>query len=138
MVGNLLVNAVRHSPAGSDVRVEGGQDGEDAWLAVSDTCGGIPPADLDRVFDLAFRGEVARTPTVDAGAGAGLGLAIARGLVHAHHGEISVRNEGPGCRFEVRLPAAVRSAAQRRHVPQPRSGAVANSDIPSVKPTAAR
>lgn len=103
VMGNLLANAVRHSPTGTDVHVEGGRDGEDAWLAVTDTCGGIPPGDLDRVFDLAFRGVAARTPALDAGAG--LGLAIARGLVQAHHGEISVRNEGPGCRFEVRLPA---------------------------------
>jgi signal transduction histidine kinase len=36
--------------------------------------------------------------------GAGLGLAIARGIVEAHHGEITVRNNGPGCRFTVRLP----------------------------------
>ncbi|WP_371812705.1 ATP-binding protein [Saccharopolyspora sp. ASAGF58] len=39
-------------------------------------------------------------------AGAGLGLAIARGLVQAHHGTIAARNDGPGCRFEVRLPLA--------------------------------
>ncbi|HEX9311634.1 MAG TPA: ATP-binding protein, partial [Actinomycetota bacterium] len=36
--------------------------------------------------------------------GAGLGLAIARGIVEAHHGYISVRNDGPGCRFTLRLP----------------------------------
>jgi len=62
------------------------------------------------VFDVAFRGAAARSPrTGVAGSetGAGLGLAIARGLVQAHGGEISVRNHGPGCRFEVRLPVAV-------------------------------
>jgi signal transduction histidine kinase len=52
------------------------------------------------VFEMAYRGDSARTP----GGGGGLGLAVARGLVEAHHGEISVHNEGPGCRFTVRLP----------------------------------
>jgi signal transduction histidine kinase len=66
--------------------------------------GGIPPHDLDRVFDLAFRGEAARTP--GAGRGAGLGLAIARGIVEAHRGNILVENRGDGCRFTVRLPLA--------------------------------
>jgi signal transduction histidine kinase len=68
---------------------------------VQDGCGGIPPDDLNRVFDMAYRGDAARTP----GDGrAGLGLAVARGLVDAHHGQISVDNRGPGCRFTVRLP----------------------------------
>jgi signal transduction histidine kinase len=57
------------------------------------------------VFDIAYRGDAARTPAVDGG-GAGLGLAIARGFVEAHSGDIGVRNEGRGCRFTVRLPAA--------------------------------
>ena len=69
-----------------------------------DGCGGIPDDDLDRVFDLAYRGDAARTP--GAGGGAGLGLAIARGLVEAHRGDIAVRNEHGGCRFIVRLPRA--------------------------------
>jgi signal transduction histidine kinase len=69
-------------------------------VTVSDACGGIPEQDLPRVFDVAFRGEAARSP----GGGAGLGLAIARGIVEAHSGEISVTNEGPGCTFVVRLP----------------------------------
>ena len=70
-----------------------------------DGCGGIPADDLDRVFDLAYRGDAARTPPAPGGGG-GLGLAIARGLVEAHHGDIAVRNEHGGCRFTVRLPRA--------------------------------
>ena len=66
--------------------------------------GGIPATDLDRVFDLAYRGDRARTPSDQARAG--LGLAIARGFVHAQQGEIDVVNEGAGCRFTVRLPLA--------------------------------
>ncbi|MGI8692842.1 MAG: sensor histidine kinase [Geodermatophilaceae bacterium] len=106
VVRNLLVNAIRHSPAGEPVTVRGGEDGEQVWLSVGDACGGIPEEDLDRVFDVAFRGESARTPATDGAAGGGLGLAIARGFVEAHNGTVTVRNDGPGCRFDIRLPAA--------------------------------
>ena len=99
---NLLENAIRHTPTDGTVMVEAGVAGPDAYVSVLDTCGGIPEVDLDRVFDIAFRGEAARTP--GHGGGAGLGLAIARGMVEAHGGEISVGNEDGGCRFTVRLP----------------------------------
>jgi signal transduction histidine kinase len=107
VVRNLLDNAVRHTPAGGSVEVT--VCGGDGWAEVSvrDGCGGIAADDLDRVFDLAYRGDAARTPaTVGGPAGAGLGLAIARGLVGAHHGDIAVANESGGCRFTVRLPEA--------------------------------
>ncbi len=104
---NLLVNAVRHTPDDGAVTVRAGTDGSQAWLAVHDSCGGIPEHDLPKVFDVAFRGAQARSPSKDpSSAGAGLGLAIARGLVEAHGGTIAVGNAGDGCRFEVRLPIA--------------------------------
>jgi signal transduction histidine kinase len=102
VVSNLLINSVRYTPEDGTVHIAAGHEHDDVWLSVSDTCGGIPEADLDRVFDVAFRGERARTP----GAGGGLGLAIVRGLVEAHGGRVGVRNTGGGCRFEVRLPVA--------------------------------
>jgi K+-sensing histidine kinase KdpD len=71
---------------------------------VSDACGGIPADDLPRVFEVAFRGESARTP--DPTGGAGLGLSIAQGIVEAHSGKVSVRNTGPGCQFLITLPLA--------------------------------
>ncbi len=97
---NLVVNAVRHTPADGGVEIVAGVENGMACVTVSDACGGIPEEDLPRLFDVAFRGEVARTP----GGGAGLGLAIARGIVEAHAGEIGVTNAGEGCRFVVRLP----------------------------------
>ncbi len=97
---NILENAIRHTPSDGAVVVEAGRDDERAYVSVRDTGGGIPDADLPRVFDVAFRGDTARTP----GVGAGLGLAIARGLVEAHDGEVSVRNENGGACFTVRLP----------------------------------
>jgi signal transduction histidine kinase len=109
IVSNLLRNAVRFTPHDGTVQLSGGQDGEGAWLAVVDACGGIPEADLPRVFDVAFRGEPARTP-VGGGhagqAGGGLGLAIVRGLADALGGRVEVANTSGGCRFVVHLRAA--------------------------------
>ena len=99
---NLLENAIRHTPSEGEVRVDTGIDQAYAYVRVTDECGGIPSQDLDRVFDTAFSGHVARTPGKDGGAG--LGLAIARGIVEAHSGEISVVNQETGCMFTVRLP----------------------------------
>jgi signal transduction histidine kinase len=101
-LGNLVVNAIRHTPSDRSVVLRAAVDSGMACLSVSDCCGGIPDEDLQRVFEVAFRGESARTPSRDGGAG--LGLAIAQGLVEAHDGVIGVVNEGPGCRFEIRLP----------------------------------
>jgi signal transduction histidine kinase len=103
VVRNLLDNAIRHTPAGETVVVHAALDATatQAEVWVQDGCGGIPEGDLDLVFELAYRGDVARTP---GDGGAGLGLAVARGLVEAHHGDINVRNEGEGCRFTVTLP----------------------------------
>ena len=105
VVTNLLVNSVRYTPEDGTVQIAAGRARDHVWLSVSDTCGGIPAGDLDRVFDVAFRGERARTPG-GPGGGGGLGLAIVRGLVEAHGGRVHVRNTDRGCRFEVHLPAA--------------------------------
>ena len=98
---NILENAIRHTPSDGSVTVEAGSDDAGAYVSVIDTGGGIPEHDLPRVFEIAFRGDSARTP---GDAGAGLGLAIARGFVEAHRGDITVRNENGGCRFTVHLP----------------------------------
>jgi signal transduction histidine kinase len=97
-----VTNAIRHTPSDGIVDVLAEVQSGMASVCVSDACGGIPPEDLPRVFDVAFRGESARTPGPDGGGG--LGLSIARGIVEAHSGQIAVRNAGPGCQFLVRLP----------------------------------
>ena len=106
---NVLENAIRHTPCDGAVWVEADADDRHAYVSVVDACGGISDRDIDRVFDVAFRGEAARTKQGDGGAG--LGLAIARGIVEAHKGEIAVHNEGPGCRFTIRLPLSQAHAA---------------------------
>jgi signal transduction histidine kinase len=107
VVGNLLGNAIRHTPQQGSVCIETVDDGEVAFVSVTDECGGIAENDLERVFDVAYRGASARTPSPDGGAG--LGLAIARGIVEAHHGSIGVENVGGGCRFTIRLPHTPRT-----------------------------
>ena len=101
---NLVTNAIRHTPSDGTVDVLAEVQSGLACVSVTDACGGIPPEDLPRVFDVAFRGESARTPGPQEGAG--LGLSIARGIVEAHAGQIGVRNLGPGCQFLVKLPLA--------------------------------
>ncbi|MEU0053464.1 HAMP domain-containing sensor histidine kinase [Streptomyces sp. NPDC006184] len=100
VLGNLLVNAIRRTPADGTVAVAAERGPDGVVVSVSDGCGGIPEEDLPRVFDTGWRGTDARTPP----GGAGLGLAIVRGIVEAHRGRTAVRNIPGGCRFEVTLP----------------------------------
>ena len=99
ILGNLVANAVRHTPAGGTVTVEVGTDGGEALLVVRDTGEGIAAADLPRVFDRFHR-------RADSG-GSGLGLAIVRDLAAAHGGSVAVESDGVqgrGSTFRVRLP----------------------------------
>lgn len=105
---NVLANAVRHTDAGGTVRLSAGVRGAEAWLHVDDGCGGIPEADLPFLFDIGYRGSGARTPTEHTGAG--LGLSIARGLMDAQGGGISLVNHGEGCRTEITLAVAAHAA----------------------------
>ncbi|HEY6570633.1 MAG TPA: HAMP domain-containing sensor histidine kinase [Candidatus Limnocylindrales bacterium] len=96
---NLVANAVRHTPAGGHVMIEVRADGGDALLTVVDTGEGIPPEELDRVFDRFHRRS-------DSG-GSGLGLTIVRDLATAHGGTVEVESDGVpghGSAFRVRLP----------------------------------
>jgi signal transduction histidine kinase len=106
VLANLVVNGIRHTPSGGVLRVAVADDDGTAILQVTDSCGGIPDADLPRVFDQLWRGDPARSTN-----GAGLGLAIARGLVDAHGGTIGVANVPGGCEFTVRLPRTTQAVA---------------------------
>jgi signal transduction histidine kinase len=109
---NLLENAVRHTPADGSVVVEVGCRGDRAYVSVVDDGPGIADHVLPQLVDVGFRADPARTP----GDGAGLGLAIARSLVEAHRGHITVQNEDRGARFTVWLPV---DAAGRTDRPDP-------------------
>jgi signal transduction histidine kinase len=103
VLGNLMANAVRHTPAGGSITlraepVEGG-----VRLVVRDTGAGIPAEDLPFVFDRFWKGDRSRSHAE--GAGSGLGLAIVRQLVHAHGGWVGVESEvGQGTTFIIELP----------------------------------
>ena len=107
VIGNLLMNAIRHTPSDGAVQIRGWSRDEAVQLSVRDGCGGIPREDIDRVFDVAFRGGAARTPDAEPlvpGSGAGLGLAIVRGLIEVHRGHVDVENVENGCQFVVTIP----------------------------------
>ncbi|HET7034762.1 MAG TPA: ATP-binding protein [Thermomicrobiaceae bacterium] len=99
----LLDNAFAYTPAGSEVSLTVRQVADTAEMVVADNGPGIPPDELDHIFDRFYRGDVARTRRA---VGAGLGLAIARWIVDCHHAEVSVQStEHQGTIITVRLPA---------------------------------
>ena len=109
---NLLSNAERYSRRDGRIRIAVAPDrsGRIA-VSVSDQGPGISPEHLERIFDRLYQvGDAVKQR--DKGAGLGLGLAIAKSIVEAHGGEISVRSRvGRGTRFRFTLPAAAGAAA---------------------------
>lgn len=97
LLGNLINNAIRHTPRGGRVDVILKRDGTRVGFEVADTGSGIPEAELERVFDRFYRGEGAQ------GEGSGLGLAIVSRIAARHQLDLSLRNnEGrPGLRVSV-------------------------------------
>jgi two-component system sensor histidine kinase BaeS len=104
VLGNLVGNALRHTPPGGQVTLGAAQAAEDALeIWVADTGEGIAPEDLSRIFERFWRGDKARSH--EAGAGMGLGLAIAKGLIEAHAGRIKAASEpGQGTVITCLLP----------------------------------
>ncbi|CAM5567842.1 HAMP domain-containing sensor histidine kinase [Streptomyces sp. NPDC091290] len=101
VLDNLLTNAAVHTPPGTPVSVAVSVADGTAQVSVTDAGPGIPPADAARVFDRFYRVDKARSR--DRG-GSGLGLAVARSLVEAHGGRITVSGEPGKTRFTVTLP----------------------------------
>jgi two-component system, OmpR family, sensor kinase len=112
MVRNLIDNAVRFTPAGGRVDIGVYREGSEAVLQIEDTGPGIPPDDIDRIFEPFFRGS---RPTED---GTGLGLSIVKRIVDRLGGSVVLENiSGPaltGLRAIVRLPAANSCSASIR------------------------
>jgi two-component system, OmpR family, sensor histidine kinase SenX3 len=102
-VANLLENAVKYSDTGSEVNVEARRDNGMVEIIVTDTGVGIPPRDIDRIFERFYRVDRARSR--DTG-GTGLGLSIVRHVATNHSGEVTVQShEGEGSVFTIRVPS---------------------------------
>lgn len=101
-VVNLLDNAIKHSPRGGLVRVEGRAEGEEAIISVLDKGPGIAAEHLPRLFERFYRVDKGRSREQG---GTGLGLAIVKHIAQAHRGCVSVQSEpGKGSTFSIRLP----------------------------------
>ncbi|MFI9557735.1 sensor histidine kinase [Nonomuraea endophytica] len=101
-VGNLVTNAVRHTPPGGHVALTGRPRGDQMTIEVADTGTGIAPEDLPHVFDRFWRADRSRSRK---GGGSGLGLAIVRSIVTAHGGTVTAASTpGEGTVFTITLP----------------------------------
>lgn len=99
VVSNLLSNALKFTPAGGEVRLSSHVTSAEVVIRVSDTGVGIPPMEIEHVFDRFFRGRSVRA------GGSGIGLAVARELVLAQGGWIEADSTvGVGTTFSIRLP----------------------------------
>ncbi|HEY5602521.1 MAG TPA: ATP-binding protein, partial [Gammaproteobacteria bacterium] len=103
-LGNLLSNAIRHTPAGGTVRVElhAANDGE-IRIEVENPCPEIPPEHLPKLFERFYRVDPSRQRGGD---GAGLGLAIVKSIVTAHGGNIDATSTEGSTRFTITLPGS--------------------------------
>lgn len=102
VLGNLVANALQHTPESARVTVRVGTVGEDAVLEVADEGPGMEMVDAQQVFERFYRADSSRTRS---SGGTGLGLSIVDSLVRAHGGRVTVRTApGSGCCFRVTLP----------------------------------
>ncbi|MEE6193678.1 HAMP domain-containing sensor histidine kinase [Mycolicibacterium sp. 120320] len=102
VLGNLVANALQHTPETAGITVRVGTDGDNAVLEVCDEGPGMSQEDARRVFERFYRADTSRTR---ASGGTGLGLSIVDSLVYAHGGTVRVATgPGQGCRFTVSLP----------------------------------
>jgi signal transduction histidine kinase len=99
---NLLANAITHTPAGGQITVSAAMAGQFVEVSVADSGEGIPAEDLPLIFERFYRVDKSRSRP---GGGSGLGLTIAKRMVEAHGGTISVSSQpGKGSRFTFGVP----------------------------------
>ncbi|MZQ84078.1 DUF4118 domain-containing protein [Paenibacillus sp. 5J-6] len=97
---NVISNAIKYSPEGSEIVIEAAQRREMLELTIKDEGAGIAAGDLDRIFEKFYRGQLTKHIP-----GTGLGLAICKSIVEAHGGQITAhRNEPKGTAIHISLP----------------------------------
>jgi signal transduction histidine kinase len=105
VLGNLIRNALNHTPESGRVDVNVFADDDYVGLKVSDTGDGIATADLPHIWERFYRAEKSRRRLPQEADGAGLGLAIVRGIIEAHGGTVDASSSaGRGATFTIRLP----------------------------------
>jgi signal transduction histidine kinase len=102
VLGNLLSNAIRYTPAGGTVSVRAERRPGDLLVSIANTGEPIPPDDLDRVFERFYRVEKSRDRALG---GAGIGLAIVRQLVEASGGRVGAESNDQATRFWFTVPS---------------------------------
>ena len=99
---NLVNNAIKYTPAGSHIEIRAFREAEQAVIEVSDDGPGIPDAQKAQVFEMFYTGS---KRVADSRRSLGLGLSLCRSIVHAHGGELTLRDNTPhGCIFSFTLP----------------------------------
>jgi signal transduction histidine kinase len=102
-VGNLVENALAHTPKGGRITLHGSRRNGDVVIEVADTGCGIAAEHLPKVFDRLYRADRSRTASTG---GAGLGLAIVKSIAELHGGTAEIASDvGKGTQVRLRLPA---------------------------------
>jgi two-component system, OmpR family, sensor histidine kinase BaeS len=116
VLGNLLTNALRHTPQGGFVTITARPEPDEVAITLTDTGEGILPAQLPHVFERFYRGDSARDRDRS---GSGIGLTISKAIIDAHGGTITAHSDGPGqgARFEILLPRTPRLKRPERGEP---------------------
>ncbi|KXF82388.1 histidine kinase [Enterovibrio coralii] len=102
-IANLIENALRYCPEGSQITLGCGEDADAMWISVEDNGPGIPESEKARVFERLYRVDKSRTD-----GGLGLGLSLAKAVAGLHHGSITLHDCHPGLGVKVTLPVEQR------------------------------
>jgi two-component system sensor histidine kinase SenX3 len=135
-VGNLVENAIAYSDPGARVvvaaHVQAKSDDDYVEITVSDNGIGIPPAEIDRIFERFYRVDYARSR---ANGGTGLGLAIVKHIAAIHGGEVAVWSQvGQGSTFTIRVPAHLHETAPTVREPAASAHHEQSAEQPTYEP----